>query len=184
VSGGRILLEQNGHKELCAHLREHLARYFEAVVLPKKWRFVEAMPVNSQGKITQSAIKQLFQNVEAVADEAFSQLPIVESVAHTENGVVLNLLMPADLIYFNGHFPGQPVLPGVAQLAWAHAFGGEHFALPDGCRALEAVKFHRFIEPGDRIRLTLNYNPDKRKLIFHYESDKGVHSSGRLLMDS
>lgn len=181
---GRAFLEGHGNKELCSRLREHLAQYFEAVVLPKKWRFVEQMPVNSQGKITQSAVKRLFLAAEAAADEAFSLQPVVESVERSENGVVLNLRIAADLIYFNGHFPGRPVLPGVAQLAWAHALGKQYCNAPDDCRSLEAVKFHRFIEPGDRIRLTLNYNPDKRKLVFNYESDKGVHSSGRLAMGS
>ncbi|HEX5055457.1 MAG TPA: AMP-binding protein [Gammaproteobacteria bacterium] len=179
---GKVFLEQRGHKELCSQLREYLARYFEAVVLPKKWRFIGQMPVNSQGKITQSAVKRLFLDADHLEDGAFSANPVVESIERTDAGIVLNLSITPDIIYFNGHFPGRPVLPGVAQLAWAHALGKQYFNVPDDCRALEAVKFHRFIEPGDKVRLSLSYNPDKRKLTFSYESDKGVHSSGRLAM--
>lgn len=179
---GRAFLEHHGHRQLCSQLREHLARYFEAVVLPKKWRFIEQMPVNSQGKLTQAALRQLFLKTEPIVDEKFTLLPLVESVRRTDTRVILDLRIPADVLYFNGHFPDRPVLPGVAQVAWAHAFGNQHFDMPGDFRGMEALKFHRFIEPGDSIRLTLSYNPDKRKLVFNYESDKGVHSSGRLLM--
>lgn len=183
-AAGRDFRGQQGHKELCLRLRQHLAPYFESVVLPKKWRFVEQLPVNSQGKITQSAVKQLFLDSESVSDQAFTRFPVVESIEQTETGMVFTLRIMADLLYFNGHFPGRPVLPGVAQLAWAHALGKQYLAISDDCRALEAIKFHRFIEPGDSIRLTLSYNRDKRKLVFNYESDKGVHSSGRLAIGS
>jgi acyl-CoA synthetase (AMP-forming)/AMP-acid ligase II len=181
---GLDFLERQGHKEICARLREYLSGYFEAVVLPKKWRFVAQMPVNSQGKITQSAVKQLFLSTEPVSDAAFTTQPTIESIEHRADGIVLNLRIATDLIYFNGHFADRAVLPGVAQLAWAHAFGKQYLSVSGDFQSLEAVKFHRFIEPGDSIRLNLSYHADKGKLVFSYESEQGTHSSGRLVMRS
>jgi len=45
-------------------LREHLATFFEAVVLPRKWRFVTAMPINAQGKTVVSDLCALFEGEE------------------------------------------------------------------------------------------------------------------------
>ena len=38
-------------------------------------------------------------------------------------GETFTLAIGADLIAFRGHFPGNPVLPGVVQVDWAIRFG-------------------------------------------------------------
>ena len=43
--------------------REYLLNYFENVVIPKKWRYPEALPTDIQGKINRNAIMQLFLDV-------------------------------------------------------------------------------------------------------------------------
>ena len=40
--------------------REYLLNYFENVVIPKKWRFINAIPVDAQGKKKKEDIKKLF----------------------------------------------------------------------------------------------------------------------------
>ena len=40
--------------------REYLLNYFENVVIPKKWRYPEALPADIQGKIKRQAIRELF----------------------------------------------------------------------------------------------------------------------------
>ncbi|MDR2864453.1 MAG: AMP-binding protein [Spirochaetaceae bacterium] len=42
------------------YFTEYLARFFEPVVLPKKWRYIEKIPVDSQGKKKKDDIKYLF----------------------------------------------------------------------------------------------------------------------------
>lgn len=175
---GSDFLQQHGRKSLCQQLQLQLTQYFEAVVLPKKWRFVERLPVNDQGKVTQSAIECLFSRNEAKEQRAV--LPTVKSFELEDMTVRIQLDVPVDLLYFNGHFPNQPVLPGVVQLSWAVHFGKQYLSVPENFKSLEAVKFHKFIEPGDSITLNLNYNASKQKLYFCYESLQGIHSSGRL----
>ena len=50
-------------------LREFLASVFEPVVLPRKWRFVSAMPINAQGKTVVSDLCMLFDKVEVTNDQ-------------------------------------------------------------------------------------------------------------------
>ncbi len=49
-------------------LKEYLSTVFEPVILPRKWRFVSAMPINAQGKTVVSDLCLLFDNAE-IKDE-------------------------------------------------------------------------------------------------------------------
>lgn len=64
--------------------------------------------------------------------------------------------------YFQGHFPGQPVMPGVLQLealAQAGALLAHQLTNFDPANkviylmAMDAVKFRRVVTPGDRLDL-------------------------------
>jgi len=62
--------------------------------------------------------------------------------------------------YFNGHFPGDPVMPGVLQLeAMAQAVGilsirhNKWIPRPAFFMSADAVKFRRPVRPGDQLRI-------------------------------
>lgn len=59
---GKQLLQNSGKLALTRQLRQELARFLDSVVLPRKWRIVDELPVNPQGKITLSALQDLFAN--------------------------------------------------------------------------------------------------------------------------
>jgi acyl-coenzyme A synthetase/AMP-(fatty) acid ligase len=44
--------------------REYLLQFFENLVIPKKWRYPETLPVNAQGKKKREDIKALFSGDE------------------------------------------------------------------------------------------------------------------------
>lgn len=46
--------------ELIGALKQYLSRYFEPVLLPKKWRLVAELPVDSQGKTSLARLNGLF----------------------------------------------------------------------------------------------------------------------------
>ncbi len=57
---GKLLLDQIGKWRLTQQLRERMAPHFERVALPRKWRFVDSYPYNTQGKVTEQALSSLF----------------------------------------------------------------------------------------------------------------------------
>lgn len=93
--------------------------------------------------------------------------------------LILTLDIHADLPQFSGHFPGTPMLAGVAQVDWAIHFA-EQFR-PDGARfaGLEALKFNRVIAPSQTIDLHLK-RQGSNKVAFAYRSDHAELSKGRI----
>jgi acyl-CoA synthetase (AMP-forming)/AMP-acid ligase II/3-hydroxymyristoyl/3-hydroxydecanoyl-(acyl carrier protein) dehydratase len=167
-------LRTAGRNTLVRHMRTLLNEWFDAVVLPRKWLFLDSLPMTAQGKIDQYLIKLLL-------DTDNQKLPQVQSVYATTGGVELTLKVPDDLIYFPDHFSTYPILPGVVQLGWAEYFGKLFFAIAQPFLAMEVIKFVKVIQPGAELKLTLNWNPSSNKLHFKFLSEHGVHSSGRLI---
>lgn len=83
------------------------------------------------------------------------RLPVVVARVTVPNGVTLQLKVPTDLVWFTGHFPGNPILPGVAQIGWAIAFAREHFDLDADPHKIDRVKFLHIARPGAHLELKL-----------------------------
>jgi 3-hydroxymyristoyl/3-hydroxydecanoyl-(acyl carrier protein) dehydratase len=88
--------------------------------------------------------------------------------------------VPGDLVYFDGHFPGNPVVAGVVQLAWVTAFADEIWQTGDNFSGMDAVKFNQQLQPAARFTMNLEWDPGKGILRFTLEGVGGVYSSGRL----
>jgi 3-hydroxymyristoyl/3-hydroxydecanoyl-(acyl carrier protein) dehydratase len=79
-----------------------------------------------------------------------------------EGEVVLRVEVPRDLVFFEGHFEGNPMLPGVAQVvALVDAEARRTFAslASRGARGLSRLKFQATIRPGDVLQLGLALEP-------------------------
>lgn len=170
---GRQELGLIGKRKLVQQLRQYLQDFFEPVLLPRRWRFVDQMPYNAQGKLPMDSLQAMFEQEEVKWPELLSQ---------TVEGQVAELVcrMPAELIYFDGHFAGNPILPGIAQVHWAEHYGRQLLNMKGRFDRLEVIKFQQVIFPESIISLSLEYNPETDKLSFRFHSDKGVHSSGRI----
>lgn len=164
-------LEHIGRQALGAQLRQVLLQSLEPVSAPRRWRFVSSLPSNSQGKATQAELLALFD----------PRRPPLRVLQASPTSAELRLQIEPSLPQFDGHFPGHPVLPGVAQVDWAIRFGRELFALPPRFCALEALKFQQVITPGLTLSLTLTFKPESGQLSFKYESARGAHASGRVV---
>ena len=173
---GERQLSHNGRKPLLKIFKELLREHFEAVVLPRRWRFVEQMPYNSQGKLPMDVLQAMFVK-ESVKWPKIAYEHLVNEKAE------IQCYIQNELIYFDGHFDNNPVLPGIVQVHWAEAFGRRLFAFSGRFKSLEVVKFQKVIVPGLTVTVTLKYNDVSDKLLFQYESDKGVHSSGRICFE-
>ena len=76
------------------------------------------------------------------------------------NARAIALRVPTDSRFFEGHFEGMPMLPGVAQLvAIAHREGERVFGALGAPTRVSRLKFQDTILPGDALSLTLEREP-------------------------
>lgn len=173
-AAGRDLLAAQGRKALIDRLRGALRGQVDAIAIPRQWRFVEAMPVDSQGKTPEQLLAGLFQ-------------PLQPAPRWRERGAdkaSLALTADADLAVFDGHFPQAPIVPGVALVDWAIRWGRDAFAIELAFLRMEAMKFQRMVTPGTELDLNLNWHAENRVLSFRFESVQGAHASGRILFSA
>lgn len=179
-AAGQALLGADGKLALNRQLQLALAGQVEAVAVPRRWRYLERMPINAQGKTTQALLLALLEHKDPAPRLPHAQL--IERSADGETPRLLfELRVPADLFYFDGHFTDAPLLPGVVQVEWALHFARLHLDLPPQFRAMHALKFQQPVLPERPVRLALDYDPLKASLQFRYLSAAGQHASGRIL---
>ena len=131
-------------------LRQGWRRSSIASRIPRKWRFVEELPANDQGKSSAAMLLALFEPIRA------PRLPLVTAIEWSQrHEATLTLFVPKRIVYFEGHFPGTPVLPGIAQLFWVAHFAKQLFGLEADWRQMEAIKFNRIVPPDTTVTLHL-----------------------------
>jgi 3-hydroxymyristoyl/3-hydroxydecanoyl-(acyl carrier protein) dehydratase len=173
---GLFALREHGRRALTQTLRQHLSQHCEALALPRRWRVLRQMPLNSQGKLPQAQVDTLLLAPRPKMPEVLSQ-------AEHDGQWTLNLSIPPDLAYFSGHFPKTPVLPGVVQVDWAMALGQQLLDLPPRFAGMEVLKFQQLVRPGDAIELTLRFDRERSKLHFAYRNATAPCSSGRIVLE-
>lgn len=169
TDAGREVLRGAGRAGLVEQLRSWLAGHADAIALPRRWRFLDALPADAQGKCSERRLAALFR---PLRPEAVWQ----HRDAHAAR---CELEVRPELAAFEGHFPQAAVLPGVVLLDWAVQLGREAFGQQGGFERMEAVKFQHLVRPGTLLQLELEWRPGV--LGFRFRSDKGSHASGRLL---
>ena len=173
---GRWHLTSGGKPALNRILREQLRRCIDPIGLPRIWRYLDALPTNAHGKTTVAELAALLEKQTAAPTKPQERL-LEKDAARA----VFALKAPRNLLYFDGHFSGRPILPGVVQLDWVIAYGKRCFDLPPIFRTVRALKFQRVIPPELPIKLELNYEAAKSCLFFKISSQVGSHASGRIL---
>lgn len=113
-----------------------------------------------------------------MTEVATSTEPVTISERRSDRRVEIDLLIPAALSYFQGHFRNFPVLPGVVQLHWTIAFGRRHFSIGASPPETMQLKFRSIIVPNERICLMLGHEAERRRLSFEYRDAETVRSSG------
>jgi len=172
---GLFALREHGRRGLTETLRKHLSQHCEALALPRRWRLLRQLPLNSQGKLAQA-------DVEALLLAARPKAPEVLERSETNGEWSLQLSVPPDLAYFSGHFPEAPVLPGVVQVEWALNLGRQLLKLDGAFAGMEVLKFQQLVRPGDEIQLHLRFDAERGKLYFAYRNATATCSSGRILL--
>jgi acyl-coenzyme A synthetase/AMP-(fatty) acid ligase/3-hydroxymyristoyl/3-hydroxydecanoyl-(acyl carrier protein) dehydratase len=172
---GLSALRNQGRRAVTQALRQHLSGHCENLALPRRWRWLRQLPFNAQGKLAQAEVETLLIAPRPKTPEVLDQ-------GETNGEWNLRLAVPPDLVYFSGHFPTAPVLPGVVQVDWALNLGRQLMELPPRFVGMEVLKFQQLVRPGDEIQLHLRFDRERGKLYFAYRNDTAACSSGRIVL--
>ncbi|MDR1662661.1 MAG: AMP-binding protein [Azoarcus sp.] len=173
---GRLKYSAEKKARFDAELRKRLRHRLNPLALPRRWRYVEAFPCDEMGKETRQDLERLFAPLMPRA----RRLPD-ERGENEEDGaeaVLLQLQVPRDLVWFEGHFPGFPLLPGVVQLDWAAHFARLYFGFDAAAANVSGLKFQRMIRPGDAPRLRLVSKRGRREVAFAFTLGGKIYSHG------
>ena len=69
--------------------------------------------------------------------------------------ISLDLQVPPESNWFSGHFPGEPILPGIAQLGMVFDAINRSESRNFKITGVRRVRFKQIIRPDDPLRLTL-----------------------------
>jgi uncharacterized membrane protein/acyl-CoA synthetase (AMP-forming)/AMP-acid ligase II/3-hydroxymyristoyl/3-hydroxydecanoyl-(acyl carrier protein) dehydratase len=168
-------------KAINEYFREYLSQFFEGVVIPKKWRYLERLPLDSQGKKKRETIRALFDNPEQENMTGFDSLEKPEVLERTETSVKVAFSIPPSSPYFDGHFPGFAILPAVAQTDIVLRFAAQYLNMPLAAKEIKRIKFTNLVKPD--VPLVLNI--EKKSAGLSYVLTGGgapVYSQGSLVL--
>ncbi len=177
-SHGQDQLRALGKNDLVRHLRQCMAPYLDQVALPRRWRFVDSIPVDNRGKRPLALMKELFEMTDST-DQKNSIFPEVISSTQSGQTAELVLRIPATLSYLKGHFPGLPIVPGVVQLHWAVAYAKDFFDLSGIVLGGSQIKFSQLMQPDHDVQLILEHSPELQLVVYRYMNADTCYSSGR-----
>jgi 3-hydroxymyristoyl/3-hydroxydecanoyl-(acyl carrier protein) dehydratase len=95
--------------------------------------------------------------------------------------VILDVHVPADLRYLDGHFPGQPIVPGVAQLLLVERAIRRAFPDLGPTAGLKALKFMNEVPRGVTVTVRLK-RPSVDKVRFSIRHGEVELTRGALLV--
>jgi hypothetical protein len=168
---GRGMLIQAGRRALGRALAGYLAPRWDPVLLPRVWRYVDALPRNAQGKLPAAALAALFQPRD--------RDPLIHHESRGQGWLERQLEVPPDLAYLDGHYDAQPIVAAVVELRWALEAAFDLFGRTPRVREFEALKFPEVLLPGQRFALRVERTESGDRLDFRLAEGLRVFASGR-----
>lgn len=166
----RAQLQQLGKSAFVGHLKQQLKDRLETIAIPRQWRFLSQLPQNSQSKLNKSYLETLFKSM---------LQPVVLSQSHSSEGSIFSLEFLPELACFKGHFPTQPIYPGVGQIGFLQHFAKSIWSDLNWCQGYEQLKFQNLIRPYAVVQLKLSRK--EHKVRFELRDSEQILASGRLL---
>ena len=166
----RVQLKQSSKAQFVAAIKAQLKSRLESIAIPRQWRFLTQLPQNAQSKLNKQYMKSLFQPM---------LLPIVLEQQNEPDQALYRLEFSPELECFKGHFPSQPIFPGVGQIGFIQHFARQNWAQLEWCNGFEQLKFQDLIQPY--MVLQLKMSRKLHKVSFELTHAEQTLASGRLL---
>jgi 3-hydroxymyristoyl/3-hydroxydecanoyl-(acyl carrier protein) dehydratase len=162
LRGQEILLAIAGGGLTKDAIKRHLRGHIEPVFLPRKIRIVGSLPRDERGKLSRALVMNLFDDPQG------------------GGRVSIHLTVDKESPRFSGHFPGDPLLPALAQL--------NDIILPQirkrysrgALQQLRRVKWTKPLRPGAKI--TLHLTPKNSGVFFEIVEGDDTCCSGTALL--
>ncbi|WP_431830745.1 AMP-binding protein [Acinetobacter ihumii] len=166
----RQQLQHIGKAAFVSGIKQQLHEKLETIAIPRLWRFLTELPQNTQSKLDKHYLKRLFQPM---------LQPVILSRLQTDEFYQMQLEFTPELLCFKGHFPTQPIYPGVGQIGFIQSFAKQIWADLDWCNGYEQLKFQHLIQPYHVLELKLTRK--QHKVSFQLSDLQHSLASGRLL---
>jgi 3-hydroxymyristoyl/3-hydroxydecanoyl-(acyl carrier protein) dehydratase len=92
--------------------------------------------------------------------------------------------IPKESLWFDGHFPGNPILPGVAQLSMIFDVIRNAFKEPIKVTGIHRVRFKQMILPDDRLKVIVESRKLHQDYTFRITRDDELICSGNMGVDT
>ena len=108
----------------------------------------------------------------------------VEVIQQEKNEIVAQVTTDGRSPWFAGHFPDNPILPGIAQLKMVADIIGA--SRKDGLRitGLSRVKFRKIVRPGDLLDIHAGPGKLKDQYAFRITSSNEEVCSGMMFLET
>lgn len=163
-------------------LRRAMQEHFVPSTVPRRLRLVDRLPREPSGKLPRRLLLALF-GLRPDGTPPSPRLEVDAPVVHPEDPAVVSAAarVPADYVYFDGHFDGYPILAGVVQLHELLVPLVEQVRPQWGpLQELLRVKFLGRIVPGDSLSITLRLDAQRSDCDFEIHRGSTRCSAGRL----
>jgi 3-hydroxyacyl-[acyl-carrier-protein] dehydratase len=109
---------------------------------------------------------------------------VVDRVATSDTGQMhTEVRIPPESVWFSGHFPGEPILPGIAQLGIAYDAVCKALGCQIGITGFSRVKFKKIIRPGDCLKVVITPKEDREGVyVFRIVAGDDLACSGTMIL--
>ena len=158
------------------YFHDYLLKFIENTVLPKKWRYLEELPQNTEGKIRMRDVQSLFELAESTNFK-------ILKFRREPGALTVKLLFPVTSDFFDGHFPNYKLLPAVAQVDMVMRLARNFLNAPKEILKINRTRFINPIFPDVPVFVKINYDADVGKIVFEFTSGNGeiLYSNGSLV---
>lgn len=152
--------------------KKYLSKFSE--IVPKKWRILDEIPKTENGKIDSTKLRKIFGMK--------LSLPFVLNRNKNGETFEINMVFKKNSNFFEGHFDGFPIVPGVVQLYYAKFFAEDVFKLKISKTECKKIKFSNVMKPETVVTLKLTQKGNNVE--FSYINEEKTFSSGLFVIES